>query len=109
MDISLESIDELFQSYNYQIAPASNNKLRIYTLRYGMYHAAELIKFDESFDESSIKAEYSENGYATEVKVFSSKEEIEEYLLETDRYCIFVMFFLTKMFYPFLTIETLFR
>ncbi|OFY82799.1 MAG: hypothetical protein A3F72_01565 [Bacteroidetes bacterium RIFCSPLOWO2_12_FULL_35_15] len=82
MDISLESIDELFQSYNYQIAPASNNKLRIYTLRYGMYHAAELIKFDESFDESSIKAEYSENGYATEVKVFSSKEEIEEYLFE---------------------------
>ena len=82
IDISIEKLDYLFQSYNYQVAKQSNNELRIYTLRYGMYHAAELIKLNETVDASSAKLEFSLLGYATEVKIFSSKEEIEEYLFE---------------------------
>lgn len=82
INISIEKLDSLFQSYNYQVAKQSNTSLRIYTLRYGMYHAAELIKLNDSVDESSAKAEFSQLGYATEVKTFSSEEEIEEYLFE---------------------------
>lgn len=82
LNISIEQLDKLFQSYNYQVSKSSNNDLRIYTLRYGMYHAAELIKLNENVDESILKNEFSQLGYATEVGSFSSKEEIEEYLFE---------------------------
>lgn len=78
----IEYIDRLFQSYNYQLANQSNNKVRVYTLRYGMYHAAEIILFDEEYDISNIKKEYSELGFATDVKFLDEIDEIEEYLFE---------------------------
>ena len=80
--ISIEKLDNLFKSYNYQISKKSDNKVRIYTLRYGMYHAAEIILLDEEFDASKIKEEYSSLGYATEVKKLTEGTEIEEYLFE---------------------------
>lgn len=76
----IHKIDTLFKSYNYIVADNSNNKVRIYTLRYGMYHAAEIISFDENYDVSNYKHEYSELGYATDVKILDSEESIEEYL-----------------------------
>lgn len=40
------SIDKLFKSYNYALdEKKSNETLRIYTLRYGMYNAVEFIIF----------------------------------------------------------------
>ncbi|MGS2760989.1 NACHT domain-containing protein [Sinomicrobium sp. M5D2P9] len=78
----IEYIDKLFLSYNYQLASQSNNKVRVYTLRYGMYHAAEFILFDEDYDISKIKKEYSDLGFATDVKILLNIEEIEEYLFE---------------------------
>lgn len=79
-DHEISKLDELFSSYNYEISNKSNSKVRIYTMRYGMYHAAEIVPIDDSFDISKIKAEYSELGYATEVRKFSA--DIEEYLFE---------------------------
>lgn len=78
----IEEIDKLFLSYNYKLAKQSSNLVRIYTLRYGMYHAAEIILIDENCDISNIKKEYSDLGYATDVKILSEIEEIEEYLFE---------------------------
>lgn len=79
---SIEKLDNLFKSYNYQISKKSDNEVRIYTLRYGMYHAAEIILLDEEYDASKIKEEYSSLGYATEVKKLTEGTEIEEYLFE---------------------------
>ncbi|WP_417884559.1 NACHT domain-containing protein [Zunongwangia sp.] len=78
----IDYIDNLFLSYNYQLARQSNDKVRVYTLRYGMYHAAEFILFDKEYDISEIKKEYSELGFATDVRILSENEEIEEYLFE---------------------------
>ncbi|AQS92991.1 hypothetical protein BXQ17_02410 [Polaribacter sp. BM10] len=78
----IEYIDKLFLSYNYQLADQSNHKVRVYTLRYGMYHAAEFILFDEDYDISKIKNEYSELGFATDVRILNDIDEIEEYLFE---------------------------
>ncbi|MGQ2983870.1 NACHT domain-containing protein [Flavobacterium sp.] len=82
MVISIENLDRLFQSYNYQVANHSDHNVRIYTLRYGMYHAAELIILNDEFDSSKVKSEYSESGYATEVRKADSISNIEEYLFE---------------------------
>ncbi len=79
---SIEKLDNLFKSYNYQTSKKSDKKVRIYTLRYGMYHAAEIILLDEEYDASKIKEEYSSLGYATEVKKLTEGVEIEEYLFE---------------------------
>lgn len=78
----IEYIDKLFLSYNYQLANQSNHKVRVYTLRYGMYHAAEFILFDKDYDISKIKNEYSELGFATDVRILDNIDEIEEYLFE---------------------------
>lgn len=78
----LKYVDKLFESYNYQLASNSTNKVRIYTLRYGMYHAAEIISFDESTEVLQYKNELSDLGYATELKVVRNIGEIEEYLFE---------------------------
>ncbi len=78
----IEYIDNLFLSYNYNLARQSNQKVRVYTLRYGMYHAAEFILLDKDYDTAKIKKEYSELGYATDVHVLSDIDEIEEYLFE---------------------------
>lgn len=82
VDISIEQLDNLFKSYNYQVSRSSTSEIRIYTLRYGMYHAAELIKLNENADVTQLKNEFSQLGYATEVRSFSNKNEIEEYLFE---------------------------
>lgn len=82
MTEKLPLIDKLFESYNYKIAKQSTSFVRIYTLQYGMYHAAEIISFDEATDVSKYKTEYSEAGYATELKVIRNVEEVEEYLFE---------------------------
>ena len=78
----IEYIDKLFLSYNYQLANQSNHKVRVYTLRYGMYHAAEFILFDKDYDISEIKSEYSDLGFATDVRILDDIDEIEEYLFE---------------------------
>ena len=75
-------VDKLFESYNYKIAKTSTNEVRIYTLQYGMYHAAEIISFDEKTDITKFKNEFSELGYATELKVVKNLEEVEEYLFQ---------------------------
>lgn len=78
----IKYVDKLFESYNYQLASNSTNDVRIYTLRYGMYHAAEIISFDEKTEVIKYKSELSDLGYATELKVVKNIEEIEEYLFE---------------------------
>ncbi|KLT67094.1 NACHT domain-containing NTPase [Pedobacter sp. BMA] len=82
MTEKLPLIDKLFESYNYKISRSSTDAVRIYTLQYGMYHAAEIISFDEETDVSKYKSEYSEAGYATELKIIKNIEEVEEYLFE---------------------------
>lgn len=82
MEITINELDNLFKSYNYKVSSKSSSELRIYTLRYGMYHAAELIKLTKNIDVKKEKDEFSKLGYATEVKTFYSKDEIEEYLFE---------------------------
>lgn len=47
-----------------------------------MYHAAEILLLDENYDATAIKSEYSELGYATEIKTAVNEDEIEEYLFE---------------------------
>ena len=79
---TIEYIDNLFLSYNYQLANQSNLKVRIYTLRYGMYHAAEFILLDKNYDIKNIKKDYSDLGFATDVRILSEIDEIEEYLFE---------------------------
>lgn len=78
----LNLVDKLFESYNYKIAKNSTKDVRIYTLQYGMYHAAEIISFDEKTDVSKFKIEFSELGYATEIKCIKNIDELEEYLFE---------------------------
>jgi hypothetical protein len=80
--LSIENLDYLFQSYNYQVAKQSNNQVRIYTLRYGMYHAAELIILENGYDATKIKSEYSEMGFATEIRSATDINYLEEYLFE---------------------------
>ena len=75
-------VDRLFESYNYKLASNSTKEVRIYTLRYGMYHAAEIISFDENTEVQKYKNELSDLGYATELKVVKNIEDIEEYLFE---------------------------
>ena len=82
MTDKLNLIDKLFESYNYKIAKTSTNDVRIYTLQYGMYHAAEIITFNENTDVTKFKNEFSELGYATELKVVKNLDEVEEYLFE---------------------------
>ena len=78
----INHIDKLFLSYNYQLSNQSNDKVRIYTLRYGMYHAAEFILFDKDHDITHIKKEYADLGYATDVKILDNIDQVEDYLFE---------------------------
>ncbi|WP_417941558.1 NACHT domain-containing protein [Flavobacterium sp. RS13.1] len=82
MTEKLNLVDKLFESYNYKIAKSSTKEVRIYTLQYGMYHAAEIISFDENTDVTEFKNEFSELGYATDLKVVKNLDEVEEYLFE---------------------------
>lgn len=82
MTDSMNLVDKLFESYNYKIAKSSTKDVRIYTLQYGMYHAAEIISFDEKTDVSKFKTEFSELGYATEIRCIKNIDELEEYLFE---------------------------
>ncbi|MFZ4105911.1 NACHT domain-containing protein [Flavobacterium sp.] len=82
MTEKLNLVDQLFESYNYKIAKNSTEDVRIYTLQYGMYHAAEIISFDENTDVTEFKNDFSELGYATDLKVVKNLDEVEEYLFE---------------------------
>ncbi|WP_185217535.1 NACHT domain-containing protein [Sphingobacterium mizutaii] len=82
MKSSFEEIDNLFLSYNYSIGSKSNEDVRIYTLAYGMYHAAEILLINQNFDPAQLKKSYSELGYATEIRTLTSIELLEEYLFE---------------------------
>lgn len=82
MNELIEKIDNLFQSYNYSISSSSNDSVRVYTLAYGMYHAAEILLLDKDFDAKALKQSYSDLGYATEIRLFSTIELLEEYLFE---------------------------
>lgn len=82
MTEKLNLVDKLFESYNYKIVKSSTKDVRIYTLQYGMYHAAEIISFDENTDVTEFKNEFSELGYATDLKVIKNLDEVEEYLFD---------------------------
>lgn len=82
MDELIEKVDSLFQSYNYSVANISDKNVRIYTLAYGMYHAAEILTLNPEFDPNYLKLSYSNLGYATEIRHFTDLESLEEYLFE---------------------------
>jgi uncharacterized protein YajQ (UPF0234 family) len=81
-EVNISEIDNLFKAYNYQVASMSNSDVRIYTLRYGMYDAAEILVLNPHYDFTKVKSEYSELGYATEVQSLLNLNNIEEYLFE---------------------------
>lgn len=78
----IKDLDKLFQSYNFRLYSKSNNDIRIYTLRYGMYHAVEIIKINQNAQTKKIKEEFSDIGYATQIRDFEGFDKIEEYLFE---------------------------
>lgn len=82
MTTQINLIDNLFKSYNYKVEILSTPNIRAYTLQYGMYHAAEIISFEESTDVNHIRKQFSDLGYATEHKVVKNITEVEEYLFE---------------------------
>lgn len=82
MTENISTIDDLFKSYNYKIDKSSTKLVRVYTLQYGMYHAAEIITFNDDTDITNFKKTFSELGYATEHKIVKNLSEVEEYLFE---------------------------
>lgn len=82
MTNQIDLIDNLFNSYNYKVEKISTPTIRVYTLQYGMYHAAEIISFNELTDVNSIRKQFSDLGYATEHKIVNNISEVEEYLFE---------------------------
>ncbi len=82
MSSLIEQVDNLFKSYNYSVAESSNEDVRIYTLAYGMYHAAEILLINPDFNPIKLKQSYSDLGFATEVRSLSSIDLLEEYLFE---------------------------
>src|SRR5690606_29018736 len=82
MTTQINVIDNLFKSYKYKVEILSTPNIRVYTLQYGMYHAAEIISFEDSTDVSLIRKQFSDLGYATEHKVVKNISEVEEYLFE---------------------------
>ncbi|MCS3557432.1 MULTISPECIES: NACHT domain-containing NTPase [unclassified Sphingobacterium] len=82
MNDQIEKVDNLFQSYNYEVADSSNEKVRIYTLAYGMYHAAEILTIDPEYKTEDLKKGFSDLGYATEIRHFTDIQVLEEYLFE---------------------------
>lgn len=78
----IKKIDDLFKSYNYDLRTESNNQVRIYTLRYGMYHAAEILTLNGVSDAAKYKQEYSDLGYATEVKKYENIAVLDSYLFD---------------------------
>ncbi|MBQ4821517.1 NACHT domain-containing protein [Aquimarina sp. MMG016] len=78
----IKNLDKLFQSYNFRLYSKSNEDIRIYTLRYGMYHAVEIIKINPDADTKKVREEFTDIGYATQIRKFEGFDEIEEYLFE---------------------------
>lgn len=82
MTSQINAIDNLFKSYNYKVESISTSNIRAYTLQYGMYHAAEIISFDELTDVNPIRKQFSDLGYATEHNIVHNISDVEEYLFE---------------------------
>ena len=80
MTDKLNLVDNLFESYNYKIAKNSTKDVRIYTLQYGMYHAAEIISFDEKTDVTQFKNEFVPWLSIIDILMFNSPEHISTLL-----------------------------
>lgn len=79
---TIDQLDSLYSDYGYERSVVVNNSIRVYKLRYGMYHAAEIVCLSPDADFKKLKAEFSEQGYATEVRSFNSIDEAEKALFE---------------------------
>ncbi|MGQ1891587.1 NACHT domain-containing protein [Thermophagus sp. OGC60D27] len=79
---TIDQLDKLYSDYGYELSNDGNESIRVYKMRYGMYHAAEIVCISPDAEFKKLKAEFSEQGYATEVRNFNSIEEAEKALFE---------------------------
>lgn len=79
----MKDIDSLYKAYGFNKDETySNDDVSIYTLKYGMYVAAEIVSFNEKADLKKIKEDFSSAGFATVERKYHSVEEAKETLFK---------------------------
>jgi len=77
-------IDQLYMRYGYDIQEGmSNNNVRIYTLKKGVYFGADIVYFDKKENLDSLAKELSNSGFACRLKNFENIVEAENFLFDS--------------------------
>lgn len=78
-EISLDSLDELFSLYGYEVNK-EDDESRAYLLRQGMYFGAEI--FSKNGNGTKISTKYKDAEFSCKIQNFSCIEEAENYLFK---------------------------
>jgi len=75
-NIDITKIDEIYTRYGYEIK--SNHKgARVYLFTKSIYNGADIIKLTDDCDVEKLRKEYSNEGFATKIRIFESIENAE--------------------------------
>jgi len=75
-NIDITKIDEIYTRYGYEIK--SNHKgARVYLFTKSIYSGADILKLSNDCDVEKLRKEYSNEGFATKIRIFDSVENVE--------------------------------
>jgi hypothetical protein len=82
--MKINQIDQLYQRYGYEIQlKLSSEKVRVYTLKKGVYFGADIIYFDKLINHDSLIKQLSDSGFACRLKHFNKIEDAENFLFDS--------------------------
>lgn len=79
--INLLDVDNIYRRYGYVVKNREN--IRIYEFKQGRYFGVDFFNHSNSAKLEKIKAEYTEQGYATLIRNYKSELEVEEELFKS--------------------------
>jgi hypothetical protein len=75
-DINIHKIDEIYTRYGYEIK-SNHEGARVYLFTKSIYNGADIIELSCDCDIEKLRKEYSNEGFATKIRNFSSTEDVE--------------------------------
>ena len=80
--LDAEKLDELYLSYGFKIRPSDNPLIKIYSLRSGPFHNAEIVLLSSKISADHERDAYTKAGFSCSIRKYRDIKEVERSLFE---------------------------
>ena len=82
MYLDKEKVKSLYVRYGFEVSDTDNKEIIVCTVNNGHYYNADIVLLNKDAESDEIFSEYSDSGYACQVRIYTSIKDVEESLFK---------------------------